>query len=143
MTRKNWFSNFVPYDVPLEADGIKYCTPEHFFQAMKTEDPDRRFAIAQVSTPFKAKRLGRAVPLRPNWEDIKVDVMRFAQEHRYRPGTKMLDRLRATTGEIVEWNDWHDCTWGKCVCSKCQGAGANLLGRLLMEIRDRYNENTN
>ena len=131
----NWFSNFKPYDIPLIRDGIAYVTPEHFFQAMKTLDPRVRRAIAAAPTPREAKRLGRKADLRPDWEEAKVAVMFAAQAHRYRPGTEMLERLVATEGEIVEWNTWHDQTWGKCTCSRCRGEGENLLGFILMEIR--------
>lgn len=134
---KNWFSNFIPYDTPLVFDGIAYATPEHFYQAMKTTDPVQGLAIAQAPTAAEAKRLGRSAPLREGWEAICRDVMRFAQEHRYRPGTAMRETLRSTEGEIVEWTTWHDLRWGRCACEKHKGDGENWLGQILMELRDR------
>lgn len=134
----NWFSNFIPYEIPLVFEGISYSTPEHFFQAMKTEDPLIRQKIAKRATARDAKRIGRSIELCPYWEEMKDDIMRQAQIHRYRIGSKMLDRLLGTRGEIVEWNTWHDTYWGKCLCSKCQGHGLNKLGIILMEIRERH-----
>jgi ribA/ribD-fused uncharacterized protein len=134
----NWFSNFKPFDVPMIRDRIAYPTPEHYFQAMKTTDLAIRQKIAALPTARQAKRAGRRAPLRADWEEVKVEIMTQAQYHRYRRGTAMLERLLATEGEIVEWNTWHDCTWGKCTCDRCRGEGENLLGKILMRLRDEY-----
>jgi ribA/ribD-fused uncharacterized protein len=136
----NWFSNFLPYEKPYVHEGISYKTPEHFFQAMKTEDPEIREKIAAAETAREAKKIGRSIPLREFWEDTKMDYMRQAQIHRYRFGNIMLETLLKTEGEIVEWNTWHDREWGKCVCEKCKGRGKNLLGKILMEIRERHQD---
>jgi len=134
--KRNWFSNFLPFDKPLPYGGLRFRTPEHFYQAMKTKDGGIRFEISGLATPMEAKRRGRKVVLRDDWEDVKVDIMRYVLLHRFREGTEMRQRLMATEGEIVEWNHWHDKIWGKCICDECQGNGNNLLGKLLMEIRD-------
>ena len=42
---------------------------------MKTLDINQRRAIANASTPGLAKKMGRSVSLRPDWEDIKDDIM--------------------------------------------------------------------
>lgn len=39
----------------------------------------------------------------------------------------------------VEENYWHDNEWGQCLCEKCvEVKGRNLLGRLLMELREAF-----
>ena len=68
-----FLSNF--YWNEIEFEGITYATNEHFFQAMKTLDIDERRAIANCLTPGRAKRMGRRVALRPDWEDVKEAVM--------------------------------------------------------------------
>ena len=68
-----FLSNF--YHAPVHYKGINYPTNEHYFQAMKTVDIELRKKIAAAPTPGEAKRLGRHVPLRPLWEDIKEKVM--------------------------------------------------------------------
>ena len=36
---------------------------------------------------------------------------------------------------------WHDNIWGNCECPKCKDIiGKNLLGKALMEVRDRIKE---
>ena len=132
---KEWafLSNF--YWSEIEFEGITYPTNEHFFQAMKTLDIDERRAIANCRTPGQAKRMGRRVALRPDWEDIKEAVMleglclKFADE-------QLADWLLETGDEeLVEGNWWGDTTGGGC-----NGVGENKLGKLLMKVRDMIRE---
>ena len=48
------------------------------------------------------------------------------------------DLLLATRGQaLIEGNTWHDQTWGSCNCPRhINVAGQNLLGNLLMEVRE-------
>jgi ribA/ribD-fused uncharacterized protein len=133
---RNWFSNMIEFEDPLVYEGIFYVTPEHFYQAMKSKSKLYRERVAACKTGMLAKRLGRKVNIREDWEDVKLMVMERAQRHRFQIGTKWRERLVETDGEIVEWNYWHDRIWGKCTCEKCKGNGRNLLGEMLMKIRD-------
>lgn len=128
-----FLSNFFPS--PFEVDGVTFPTVEHWFQAVKTFNPKEFRSIAAAETPGKAKRMGRRTILRPDWEEVKVDVMRRGLRKKF-----AIPELRAmllATGdeELIEGNTWHDRTWGRCVCDKCGGQGQNLLGQLLMELR--------
>ena len=129
-----FLSNFYPSTI--YHDGITYPTNEHFFQAMKTLDIDERKAIAAAETPGLAKRMGRNVKLRPDWEKIKVDVMRLGLILKF-TDAELAEKLIATGDEeLVEGNWWHDNTWGNCHCTECsRKGGRNLLGMLLMEVR--------
>ena len=129
-----FLSNFYPSTI--YHDGITYPTNEHFFQAMKTLDIDERKAIAAAETPGQAKRMGRNVKLRPDWEKIKVDVMRLGLILKF-TDAELAEKLVATGDEeLVEGNWWHDNTWGNCHCTACsRKGGRNLLGMLLMEVR--------
>lgn len=131
-----FLSNFYPCRVVLAAE--LYPTLEHAFQATKTADVVERVEILSAQTPGKAKRLGRAVNLRPDWEDVKVEVMRGLIEQKFGPllNPELVRALRLT-GEalLVEGNYWHDNYWGVCFCEQCLGVGENVLGRLLMVRR--------
>ena len=129
-----FLSNFYPSTI--YHDGITYPTNEHFFQAMKTLDISERKAIAAAETPGLAKRMGRNVKLRPDWEKIKVDVMRLGLILKF-TDAELAEKLVATGDEeLVEGNWWHDNTWGNCHCTACsRKGGRNLLGMLLMEVR--------
>lgn len=134
-----FLSNFYWHEIEFE--GIKYPTNEHFFQAMKTLDEDERLEISRCLTPGRAKRMGRRVALRPDWESVKEDVMfealclKFADE-------QLADWLLETGDSIlVEGTTWHDNEWGNCSCPKCAHIeGKNKLGKLLMKVRDMIKE---
>jgi ribA/ribD-fused uncharacterized protein len=129
-----FLSNF--YHSPIFYEGIVYPTNEHFFQAMKTLDPEERKEIAAADTPGQAKRMGRSVTLRPDWERIKVDVMRTGLMLKFTDAALAKKLLDTGDEELVEGNWWHDNTWGNCHCPKCSRLGGrNLLGMLLMEVR--------
>ena len=129
-----FLSNF--YSSPFIYEGIVYPTNEHFFQAMKTLDIDERKKIAAAKTPGLAKRMGRNVQLRSDWEKVKVYYMELGLRLKF--ANKALAEKLIATGdeELVEGNWWCDQTWGSCNCSKhIRTPGRNLLGMLLMELR--------
>lgn len=140
----NWFSNFKPFHQPLVHNGLSFATPEHFFQAMKTDLPSEQAAIAKAPTPGKAKRLGKQCRLTADWETRKFQVMETALRWQFQPGTPMHAQLLATGEEpIVETNNWHDNIWGDCVCQNADGRhpqclepGLNHLGQMLMQLRN-------
>ena len=125
------FSNFAPFGV--EMDGVWWTTVEHYFQAQKFDNADYAEQIRRARKPKDAKALGmtRHLPLRPDWEDIKVDVMRAAVMCKFRthPAPRAL-LLSTGTEDIVE-NAPMDAFWG---CGP-DGQGLNWLGRILMEVR--------
>lgn len=133
---KEWafLSNFYPQEIEFE--GITYPTNEHFFQAMKTLDINKRKAIANALTPGLAKKMGRSVSLRPDWEDIKDDIMLEGLYRKF-ADDELADWLLDTGDEeLVEGNFWHDQTWGSCNCTKHKNIpGQNRLGKLLMKVR--------
>ena len=129
-----FLSNF--YEHPIEYKGIIYPTNEHFFQAMKTLNPKEHMKIAAAPTPGKSKRLGRSANLRPDWEEVKEDIMLLALRLKF-SDRDMAKKLLATGDEyLIEGNTWHDRTWGVCSCPVCGGRGKNRLGYLLMKVRE-------
>ena len=142
-----FLSNF--YDSPIEfmtVDGKKMIAPtvEHAFQAEKAMFSQEQEAIINAATPGKAKRLGRHVLLRPDWEDVKDEVMEEFVSRKFQI-PKLRDKLLATgDANLVEGNTWHDNYWGICTCSKCINSpvvdGKNKLGTILMKVRDSIRE---
>jgi len=132
----NWFSNFLPFDQPLVVEGIEFTCVETYYQAMKSEDKEDWKKIAAM-TASQSKYAGRKVKIRKDWESIKDDVMLTALLHKFGRGTTWRQKLKDTTGEIVEWNYWHDNYWGRCTCPACANVKKkNMLGVLLMRIRE-------
>lgn len=121
-------SNFWLVDVVM--GGWWYKSVEHAFQAAKTNDLDERKKIQQAETCGEAKKLGRIVTLREDWERVKIDVMEGLLKQKFNdPFCQMV--LICTEGrELIEGNTWGDTFWGVC-----EGKGENNLGKLLMKIR--------
>lgn len=123
-----FLSNFWPS--PIELDRMIYPTVEHAFQAAKTDNRPERERIAALPTPGSAKRAGRKVALRPDWEHVKVAVMEDLVRRKF-SDPDLAARLLATGAEeLVEGNTWNDCFWGVC-----RGQGRNELGQILMKVR--------
>jgi ribA/ribD-fused uncharacterized protein len=136
------FSNFAP--VLIQDDyGIVYPSVEHAYQAQKTVDLTLRREIANLVKPGDAKRRGAALPLRPNWEGVKLAIMLHCLTQKFRARdlqtTQYAQRLIETgTTPLCETNHWHDDYWGHCICSEhAMLQGANWLGRLLMLRRSQ------
>lgn len=136
-----FLSNF--YMVPLVAQvgpfgPYNYRSVEHGYQAAKAMTLTDHERIRTAYLPGIAKRLGRSVILPDNWEDRKIRVMTVLLLAKF-TRTKLRANLLATgNAELVEGNSWHDNEWGNCSCARCCGVpGRNLLGKLLMELRDR------
>ncbi len=126
-----FLSNFYPAVVFF--DGIEYPTTEHAFQAAKTLDFHKRYEVSRLGTPGKAKRSGRQLKLRPDWNNIREQVMMELVILKFVNWRGLREKLLATgTAELIEGNSWGDTHWGVC-----KGKGLNHLGRILMLVRDQ------
>lgn len=125
-----FLSNFYP--APLEFCGIRFPSSEHAYQAMKTRDHAQWIKMSLVIKPGDVKKMGRKVDLDPMWERRKVSVMKEIVTAKFRQNSDLLARLLATGDEeLVEGNWWRDTFWGVY-----QGKGQNMLGKILMSVRD-------
>lgn len=124
-----FLSNF--YKAKVRYEGIVYPTAEHAFQAAKSTDRIVRLTVGNLPTPSEAKRYGRRkVTLRPNWDGIKVGIMRDVLRAKFSAPHLAKQLLETGDAELIEQNDWGDKYWGKV-----GNQGENWLGRVLMEIR--------
>ncbi|WP_298296940.1 NADAR family protein [uncultured Litoreibacter sp.] len=130
------FSNFAPYGVAM--DGVWWPTVEHYFQAQKFGDSGYAEKIRKANKPKDAKALGmtRALPVRPDWEDIKDAIMLDAVEVKFRTHEVPRDLLLGTGNQQIVENAPMDAYWG---CGP-DGQGLNKLGKILMVVRDRLRE---
>ena len=129
----SFLSNFHTCEV--EYDGLKFQNSESAFQASKTLDLEERKKF-QYMSGGQAKKAGKAVKLRSDWEEVKIDIMYEVCSAKFRQNEN-LKKLLLDTGdeELIEGNYWHDYTWGVC-----KGKGHNALGKILMIIRDELRE---
>ena len=124
----DWLSNFFP--CPVEFEGLTFGNTEAVFQAAKTLDMEERERFLGLSGG-QAKRLGRRVELRSDWETVKIEIMRQVLKSKFTQNPELREKLIATgDAELIEGNNWRDFYWGVC-----NGKGQNHLGKLLMEVR--------
>lgn len=128
-----FLSNF--YEVPVTYDGLTYQNNEAAFQAQKTLDEKEKRLFCTMN-PSEAKKMGRKVTLRKDWEQIKVSIMRDLIEAKFEQNPELRDKL-LNTGDayLEEGNTWGDRIWGTV-----DGQGANQLGQILMERRSLIRE---
>lgn len=126
-----FLSNFWPS--PIFYKEKNWPTAEHAYQAMKSKnESDHWDIIIQAKTPYDAKKMGKNLPIRNDWNSIKEHVMyeivycKFSQNEILK---KLL--LNTKNSYIEETNHWGDTFWGVC-----DGVGKNKLGNILMKIRE-------
>jgi len=138
---KHPFSNYHPSK--CEYEGLQYENGEAAFQSAKTLNKEERRKFQTVN-PSAAKRMGRQLELRPNWEEVKYNVMLDILLSKFQePSLKQM--LLDTGSKIIveDTTGWHDNEWGDCSCEKCKSQqGKNLLGKALVEIRTKILRDT-
>lgn len=125
-------SNFAPF--PIKLSSKQWATSEHYFQAQKFLDVSDRERVRLAKTPALAARLGRdrSKKLRRDWDSVKVSVMRRAVEAKFRQHSDLRQLLLSTGNALLVEHTENDDFWGDAG----DGSGQNMLGRILMEVRD-------
>jgi len=131
-----FLSNFYPSTIHYR--GTFWPTVEHAYQAAKCKDGEMDEFIRHIDSPREAKKIGKRVELRSDWEEIKIDVMIDLIYKKFTQSKELKKKLLATGDlELEEGNYWHDNFWGNCYCKKCNKiVGQNILGLILMEVRN-------
>ena len=123
-----FLSNF--YEAPVIWNGITYKNNEAAFQSAKTINISVRETFATMD-PSTAKREGRRVVLRSDWEEVKYQIMYEICLAKFTQNKELRERLLATGNEYLEeGNTWGDRIWGTV-----KGKGNNWLGKILMQVR--------
>ena len=125
------FSNFSEH--PFRLDDERWPTSEHYFQAQKFVGTGMYELIRKAKSPSIAAQLGRSrkVKLRPDWENVKDDVMRTAVSAKFGAHPELRELLLRTGDAMLVEKTKSDYYWG-CGSS---GTGKNRLGQVLMELR--------
>lgn len=117
----------------FELDGLYWPTIEHYYQAQKFVGTPHAEAIRHAPRPMDAKRLGQTTdyPLRPDWEEVKEDVLLRATLAKYETHADVRAVLLATGDEELVEDSPTDYYWG----SGADGSGLNRYGQILMQVR--------
>lgn len=143
-----FLSNFYPCVI---SDTVQYVankniyffnwpTAEHYYQSLKTKDVSEKEKIMACETPGIAKRVGKRLTIREDWDDIKLDVMLLVVSEKFKQNPELRNMLIKTFPQkLVEGNYWHDNFWGDCSCNMCIfEIKYNHLGKILETVRNYY-----
>ena len=131
-----FLSNFYP--AKLLFDGIAYLNSEAAYQAQKCAAAGDRAQFSQLSAD-EAKRLGRQVSLRQDWDQVKLGLMARIVQAKFSQHPRLARKLLETGGRpLIEGNYWHDVYWGMDLKTR---EGENHLGQILMTLRQDFCEN--
>ncbi|MEN6625270.1 MAG: NADAR family protein [Candidatus Sumerlaeia bacterium] len=128
-----YLSNFAHHEI--DVDGKAWPTVEHYFQAQKFAGTEREEVIRRTESPMEAAKIGRdrSIPIRPDWEDAKEMIMYKALYAKFTQHAGLKEKLLATgDAELIEHTP-NDSYWA----DGGDGTGKNMLGRLLMIIREK------
>jgi len=125
---------------PLEVNGIPIRTSEALYQACRFPHlPEVQKLIISQKSPMTAKMKGKPHRRnsRPDWDRVRVKVMRWCLRVKLAQNWSRFSRLLLKTGDrpIVE-ESRRDSFWGAKPINRETLTGMNVLGRLLMELRE-------
>ena len=131
---------------PLVVEDVQFNSSEHLFQTMKFCTEDSINAVYRSHSPkMTAKHYQKlGGHRRDDWGAVIIDVMKFCLQQKFEQCPKFREELERTKGlYIVELQDRKTDTdssrpngWGV----KTKGelyVGPNIMGRLLMDLRDK------
>ena len=114
-------------------NGTLWPCSELAYQAAKATTKEDYVAFLQM-TPGQAKRFGRQITVRSDWEEVKYDIMREIVFAKFNQNPELKAKLLATGhAHLEEGNNHRDQIWG--VCPPGSSQGKNWLGRILMDVR--------
>lgn len=144
-TKDEWgvLGNFG--NVPLVIDGVTFKNSEQLYQLFKFKSPeaiiDLYSSSAGMGVKMKAKRWEKT-DRRDDWGRMVVDAMKFVLSLKYSQSEEFRQALSKTEGRFIVEDQTSrkkgksaDC-WGVVDDGNGSFTGPNLLGRLLMELRD-------
>jgi ribA/ribD-fused uncharacterized protein len=134
-------SNMAP-DFPIFVMGVRVPTAEALYQACRfPDDPDVQRVIIDQMSPMTAKMKSKKYRerTRRDWEDVRVNVMRWCLRIKLQNNWSTFGNVLERTGErqIVE-ESTKDDFWGAKPQADGTLSGMNVLGRLLMELRAHH-----
>ena len=129
--KRAFLSNY--HEAQFIIDGKIYNSVEHFFHASKADNEIEHEMVRNANTPAEAKKLGRSVHLRSDWEEEKINIMYLGLLAKFCCHLNLAIKLVETGDDTLEeLNDWNDMFWGINIETR---EGQNMLGKLLMKVR--------
>ena len=126
---------------PIAVDGVTFDTSERLFQLMKFKDEEPVKAVYNAINPKMTTKHWEKTHRREDWGKMIIDAMKYCLTMKYEQSEEFRQELKRSNRKIIvedqtSFTKKNPDAWGV----KLQGdyfVGPNLLGRLLMELRDK------
>lgn len=130
---------------PLIVNGVRILTSEALYQVCRFPLlPEVQRLIIEQKSPMSAKMKSKPhrKDSRPDWDYVRVNIMRWCLRVKLTQNWNTFSKLLLDTGDnpIVEQSRKDDF-WGAKVLDDRTLVGRNVLGRLLMELREAVKNN--
>ena len=143
-TKEKWggLSNMA-YGYPILINNVLIYSSEALYQSMKfTNYSEIQKEIITPKSPMHAKMIAKKYKkyIREDWDLIKVKVMRWVLLIKLMFNYNSFgELLKKTNNKIIVELSHKDKFWGTVLVDKYKNIseGQNILGRLLMEIREK------
>jgi ribA/ribD-fused uncharacterized protein len=135
---------------PIEIEGVKYPTVEHYFQAMKAKEFDDQEVfdkIVKSKTPKAAKALGKKVKnfVTEVWDAKRDLIMETGLRAKFVQHPELRKELMATEDKLIGEADPRNTYWGIGTSMDLEKSktpskwrGQNKLGKMLMTLRSDF-----
>jgi ribA/ribD-fused uncharacterized protein len=129
---------------PLSINGIRILTTEALYQACRFPHlPEVQKLIIGQNSPMTAKMKSKPYrkEARPDWDEIRVAIMSWCLHIKLAQNWEKFSTLLLSTGNrpIVE-ESYRDQFWGAKPVDTEKLIGMNVLGQLLVELREQLKE---
>ena len=120
---------------PFLLEDKQWPTVEHYYQAMKFEDPSAQEKVRTAASPKQARKLGRSRfrRIRKDWKKVKSVYMTRALYTKCKTHPDVAEQLLKTGSSKLVENSLYDYYWG---CGRDR-RGTNMYGQVLMNVRDK------
>jgi ribA/ribD-fused uncharacterized protein len=142
------FSNMSQH--PIDVDGVRYPTVEHYFQAMKAKEFDDKEMLEKIikaKTPKAVKAMGKKVKnfVKEIWDAKRDEVMRTGVRAKFVQHPELRKQLLETGERQIGEADARNMYWGIGTSVSSEKSnhpekwrGQNKMGKLLMELRQTF-----
>jgi len=136
---------------PIDMDGEKFATVEHYFQAMKAKefkDDEIYNKVLKTKTPKAAKAIGKKVKnfIQEVWDAKRDEIMEKAVRAKFVQHPELRKELMATGDKLIGEADPRNTYWGigtsmdlEKAKSPSKWRGQNKMGKILMALRNTFN----
>lgn len=122
----------------IEVGGVTFKNTETLFQLFRFRDAEAVKDVYHKNNKIQAKHWRKLGYTRPDWGEIFLDALKFVLMQKYEQSEAFRNELERSRDLFIVEDESRRRSTSYGVQLKTSGLyeGSNLLGRLLMELRD-------